>query len=60
MSRGARAAAIAWLVAAVYYLTAFQPLLYGVGLAIVLTVILRETGPGSRSRLGMLRERHDY
>jgi hypothetical protein len=46
MSRGARTATIAWLVTAVYYLTAFQPLLYGVGLAIVLTVILRETGPG--------------
>ena len=29
-----------------HYQTAFQPLLYGVGLAIVLTVILRETGPG--------------
>jgi MFS family permease len=30
-----------------HYQTAFQPLLYGVGLAIILTVILRETGPGS-------------
>jgi MFS family permease len=30
-----------------HYQTAFQPLLYGVGLAIVLTVILRETGPGA-------------
>jgi MFS family permease len=30
-----------------HYQTAFQPLLYGVGLAIVLTVILRETGPGT-------------
>ena len=29
-----------------HYQTAFQPLLYGVGLAIVLTAILRETGPG--------------
>jgi MFS family permease len=28
-----------------HYQTAFEPLLYGVGLAIVLTVLLKETGP---------------
>jgi hypothetical protein len=28
-----------------HYQTAFEPLLYGVGLAIVLTLVLRETGP---------------
>jgi MFS family permease len=28
-----------------HYQTAFQPLLYGVGIAIVLTLLLRETGP---------------
>ena len=27
-----------------HYQTAFEPLLYGVGLAIVLTLVLRETG----------------
>jgi len=31
-----------------HYQTAFQPLLYGVGLAIVLTLVLRETGPAAR------------
>jgi MFS family permease len=31
-----------------HYQTAFQPLLYGVGLAIVLTLFLKETGPGAR------------
>jgi MFS family permease len=31
-----------------HYQTAFQPLLYGVGLAIVLTLFLRETGPAAR------------
>ena len=31
-----------------HYQTAFQPLLYGVGLAIVLTLALRETGPAAR------------
>jgi MFS family permease len=30
------------------YQTAFEPLLYGVGLAIVLTLILKETGPAAR------------
>jgi len=32
-----------------HYQTAFQPLLYGVGLAIVLTLVLRETGPAART-----------
>ena len=31
-----------------HYQTAFEPLLYGVGLAIVLTLLLRETGPAIR------------
>ena len=31
-----------------HYQTAFQPLLYGVGLAIVCTLLLRETGPAAR------------
>jgi MFS family permease len=31
-----------------HYQTAFQPLLYGVGLAIVLTLVLRETGTAVR------------
>jgi MFS family permease len=31
-----------------HYQTAFHPLLYGVGLAIVLTLFLRETGPAAR------------
>jgi hypothetical protein len=30
------------------YQTAFEPLLYGVGLAILLTLLLRETGPAAR------------
>jgi MFS family permease len=30
-----------------HYQTAFQPLLYGVGLAIVLTLLLKETGPAA-------------
>src|SRR5262249_60655641 len=34
-----------------HYQTAFQPLLYGVSLAIVLTVFLKETGPGVRPPL---------
>jgi MFS family permease len=33
-----------------HYQTAFEPLLYGVGLAIVLTLLLRETGPAARSQ----------
>ena len=32
-----------------HYQTAFEPLLYGVALAIVLTVILKETGPAKRT-----------
>lgn len=32
-----------------HYQTAFEPLLYGVGLAVVLTLLLKETGPGVRS-----------
>ena len=31
-----------------HYQTAFQPMLYGVALAVVLTLILRETGPAAR------------
>jgi MFS family permease len=31
-----------------HYQTAFEPLLYGVALSIVLTVLLKETGPGVR------------
>jgi MFS family permease len=34
-----------------HYQAAFQPLLYGVALAIVLTLLLRETGPGVRARV---------
>jgi MFS family permease len=32
-----------------HYQMAFQPLLYGVALAIVLTLLLRETGPAARA-----------
>jgi hypothetical protein len=31
-----------------HYQTAFEPLLYGVGLAILLTLLLKETGPAAR------------
>jgi MFS family permease len=34
-----------------HYQTAFEPLLYGVGLAIILTFILRETGPAARRKV---------
>jgi MFS family permease len=34
-----------------HYQTAFEPLLYGVGLAIVLTFLLKETGPAVRRRV---------
>ena len=33
-----------------HYQTAFEPLLYGVALAIVLTLILKETGPAAQPR----------
>src|SRR3954453_6706952 len=36
-----------------HYQRAFEPLLYGVALAIVLTVLLRQTGPGMRRPLVM-------
>jgi hypothetical protein len=32
-----------------HYQAAFEPLLYGVGLAIVLTLVLKETGSAVRS-----------
>jgi hypothetical protein len=32
-----------------HYQTAFEPLLYGVGVAIVLTLFLRETGSAARA-----------
>ncbi len=32
-----------------HYQTAFEPLLYGVGLAVLLTLALRETGPAARA-----------
>jgi len=34
-----------------HYQAAFQPLLYGVSLAIILTLLLRETGPGARAAI---------
>ena len=34
-----------------HYQATFTPLLYGVALAIVLTLILRETGPAARSQV---------
>lgn len=37
-----------------HYQTAFLPLLYGVGLAIVLTFFLKETGPAARVRVPVL------
>jgi hypothetical protein len=33
-----------------HYQTTFQPLLYGVGLALLLALLLKETGPAGRSR----------
>ncbi len=44
----ARAAGGAPQMAEVHYQTTFTPLLYGVGLAIILTFVLRETGPAAR------------
>jgi hypothetical protein len=32
-----------------HYQSAFEPLLYGVGLAIILTLLLKETGPAQRA-----------
>jgi hypothetical protein len=37
------------------YQTAFQPMLYGVGLALVLTWFLRETGPARPPAAGARR-----
>jgi MFS family permease len=37
-----------------HYQAAFEPLLYGVGLAIVLTLFLKETGPAAAGRLAPL------
>ena len=34
----------------VHYQTAFMPLLHGVGLAVVLTLLLKETGPAARPK----------
>ncbi len=34
-----------------HYRSAFQPLLFGVALAIVLTLLLRETGPAARRQV---------
>jgi hypothetical protein len=42
-----------------HYQTTFTPLLYGVALAIVLTLLLRETGPGTRRHAKASREAHD-
>ena len=44
VSGGATAMALA------HYQTAFEPLLYGVALAILLTLLLRETGPAAQRR----------
>jgi MFS family permease len=56
----------AWVLAAIgggattmtleHYQTAFQPLLYGVALAIVLTFVLQETGPAVRRPLAPVME----
>jgi hypothetical protein len=37
-----------------HYQTAFQPLLYGVALAILLTLMLRETGPAVRPPVAVM------
>jgi hypothetical protein len=36
-----------------HYQAAFEPLLYGVGLAILLTFVLRETGPAARGSVAV-------
>jgi hypothetical protein len=59
MSRGTRAALSAWgggagPSTAEHYQTAFQPPLCGVGLAIVLTFFLKETGSRARARIPAL------
>jgi MFS family permease len=38
-----------------HYQTTFQPMLYGVALAIVLTLLLKETGPAVRSQVAVAR-----
>jgi len=50
MRPGARAAAVAWLVTAVYYFnqTTFTPPLFGGALGVLLTFFLTETGPAIR------------
>jgi sugar phosphate permease len=40
-----------------HYQAAFVPLLYGVGLAILLTLLLKETGPAGRAPVGASRSR---
>jgi hypothetical protein len=77
VSRGAKAAAVAWLIAAVYYFYQYtlrsapavmtpqlseafgltsmgvasmvEPMLYGVGLALILCFVLKETGPAAHA-----------
>jgi hypothetical protein len=39
-----------------HYQVAFEPLLYGVGLAIILTLFLKETGPAVRRPVSQPRE----
>ncbi len=39
-----------------HYQTTFEPLLYGVGLAVILTLLLKETGPAVRSALPLTAE----
>jgi len=42
--------------AEVHYQSAFQPMLYGVALAIALTLLLKETGPAARVALARLQQ----
>jgi MFS family permease len=37
-----------------HYQTAFEPLLYGVGVAFLLTLVLKETGPAARARAAVV------